>query len=642
MPRAPPLMVNGRDRFEGLLAVLGQEHKRVCVWADALEKEVSALRDRPLACADEFDGSFYVPPILAPPPVLDDYVPPVINKAPSALHYVPPSHSVPEEGQITELPAPHIGAEPPFWTRLKEDTSNDWPSVSDSAFQDSMPVDENGKNGNGRFSVLGELEAEALHVGHARKKRRSSRKGRPGSTGRFTVEFEPTKEGVTGNPAKMQTNVMANFAEGSPLALFVHGVYFEITTGVLIISSAIALGFETDHMARSDGTSSAFYILLQAFFNTYFILELGIRLLVDRWIFFTSVNWRWNYLDIFLTMTCITDLLTAFLHLRYAFAGRFIRAIRLLRLLRTVRLVRALRFLREFHKMLYAVLSCGRTLLCSLIILSFVIYFFAILFCQAVIELKSERDEDGLPPELPPFVDERYGNLSNALYSLFASASQGIDWDQAYSPLMLMGKGYGMCFFVYIVVILFGVTNVVTSVFVESAIMSAQHYKDLIIQEKQYAKEVAVKHMKEVFRQIDQDGSGEISKDEMEYFLTEPDLISYVDALGISAESTRMLFRLMDVDGSGRIDVDEFCEGCLRLQGEAKSMDVHTMIYQVKQFLAKWSEFTAYCEERFASISTNINRVNNNMRSASMESLEVEAPQPRSPLAGQSFLRAIW
>merc|ERR1740123_950170 len=106
--------------------------------------------------------------------------------------------------------------------------------------------------------------------------------------------------------------------------------------------------------------------------------------------------------------------------------------------------------------------------------------------------------------------------------------------------------------------------------------------------------------MRQVFKHMDQDSSGEITEDEMEFFLTEPSLKSYVEALGISADNTRMLFRLVDADLSGRIDVDEFCEGCLRLQGEAKSIDVHTMIYQVKQFLTRWAEFTEYVEERFA------------------------------------------
>merc|ERR1739838_135877 len=101
---------------------------------------------------------------------------------------------------------------------------------------------------------------------------------------------------------------------------------------------------------------------------------------------------------------------------------------------------------------------------------------------------------------------------------------------------------------------------------------------------------------------MDQDSSGEITADEMEYFLTEPALNHYVEALGISADNTRMLFSLMDLKGSGRIDMDEFCEGCLRLQGEAKSIDLHLLLYQMRQFLVKWSDFTEYVEERFSTL----------------------------------------
>merc|ERR1719189_2957837 len=92
----------------------------------------------------------------------------------------------------------------------------------------------------------------------------------------------------------------------------------------------------------------------------------------------------------------------------------------------------------------------------------------------------------------------------------------------------------------------------------------------------------------------------------MEFFFTEPHLKEYVDALGISPENTRMLFRLLDKDGSGKIDLEEFCDGCLRLQGEAKSMDVHQMIFQVKRFLAKWSEFTGYVEDRLTDLHCRV------------------------------------
>merc|ERR1712039_270439 len=158
-------------------------------------------------------------------------------------------------------------------------------------------------------------------------------------------------------------------------------------------------------------------------------------------------------------------------------------------------------------------------------------------------------------------------------------------------------------FLAFIVLSIFGVLNAITSVFVESAIMSAQHYRELIILDKEHEKDIAMAHMAEVFHQIDEDGSGEISSEEMEYFLSEDSLRKYLEALNVTAEDTRMLFRLLDKDGSQKIDIDEFCAGCLRLKGEARSFDIHVLIFQMKGFMERWSEFTDYVDERFKDVT---------------------------------------
>jgi len=72
--------------------------------------------------------------------------------------------------------------------------------------------------------------------------------------------------------------------------------------------------------------------------------------------------------------------------------------------------------------------------------------------------------------------------------------------------------------------------------------------------------------------------------------------------LEIDADDTRLLFKLLDRDDSGVIDVEEFCEGCMRLKGEAKALDVHTLIWQVSKFLGKWGDFTEYVEEHFVDV----------------------------------------
>merc|ERR1719336_1060894 len=121
-------------------------------------------------------------------------------------------------------------------------------------------------------------------------------------------------------------------------------------------------------------------------------------------------------MDTGLVLTALADLLISMLHVSVAVAGRWLRMIRLFRLMRTVRLFRALKSIREFHKMLYAILSSFRTLCCSLAILLFVIYFFAVLLCQAVTDFRFENSSHHHNQTL----EGMYGSLLDAVYALFS------------------------------------------------------------------------------------------------------------------------------------------------------------------------------------------------------------------------------
>mmetsp|Transcript_39608 Transcript_39608/g.114604 ORF Transcript_39608/g.114604 Transcript_39608/m.114604 type:complete len:263 (-) Transcript_39608:546-1334(-) len=187
--------------------------------------------------------------------------------------------------------------------------------------------------------------------------------------------------------------------------------------------------------------------------------------------------------------------------------------------------------------------------------------------------------------------------------TLFMAVTNGMSWRDAFEPMLhSLDPCYACLFLLYVTTVLFCVMNVLTSVFVESAVMSAQHYKDLLIQEREHKRAIAMTHVRQVFEQIDEDRSGDITADEMECFLEDPRMRQYFDALDIHVDDARMMFRMLDTDESQRVDINEFCEGCLRLQGEAKSFDVHVMMFQVQLFLNKWSEFTVFVEERFAML----------------------------------------
>mmetsp|Transcript_34250 Transcript_34250/g.90424 ORF Transcript_34250/g.90424 Transcript_34250/m.90424 type:complete len:724 (+) Transcript_34250:68-2239(+) len=624
--------------FDDLLVALRTEHAHLRAKTKALEQQLSALRPESSAGHESFRFSVDSDPPSVPPVEKDLANVNVENNedegSPEPGEVL---QTVPEDGELPAVPSDdgHVnkvqqapnrrrasgivldfeltprGSQQP---RPAVTTPRGTELVAKVTHQGSEPVQPAlHSHQSGMTSSMSSLLSKSMSTVRpildnagsslSRGASRTRTAGEGMGVSRFAVDSQEVDDETRHRTSVLQTmeELLRKSKMRDILRWLIHSSYFEGMTGLIILSNAALIGLETQHMALNSGQASDLHAHLHTASNAFFMVELTIRILVDGPEFFWNRDWRWNWLDTLLTLSSAADLFISVLDVSFARAGRALRAIRLLRLIRTLRLVRALRSVREFHKMVYAVLSSMRTLLCSMLILFFVMYFFAIMFCMGATEAIhiDTTTESAIIEEL----DYYFGTLPRTFHSLFLACSQGVSWHHIFDPLSAMDSAYGALFLFYIALILFGVMNVVTSVFVESAIMSAQHYKDLIIQEKQHEREIAVSHMKEVFRQIDTDGSGEIAADEMEYFLTEPGLRRYVEALGISAENTRMLFRLLDRDDSKKIDLEEFCAGCLRLQGEAKSIDVHTMIYQVRQFLAKWSEFTAFVEEKFEDIS---------------------------------------
>merc|ERR1712224_218912 len=140
----------------------------------------------------------------------------------------------------------------------------------------------------------------------------------------------------------------------------------------------------------------------------------------------------------------------------------------------------------------------------------------------------------------------------------------------------------------------------------ESALQSVQHYKDLLIQESMKAKKMYMDHLHQVFKEIDVDGSGSIALEEMEQFLRDPLLMQYRESMDIQPDDARTLFSLLDKDDSGEVSITEFCLGCLRLKGEAKSFDIHCIIYENQRLVHKWREFMVYLETTFPKQITNL------------------------------------
>merc|ERR1711920_446496 len=134
------------------------------------------------------------------------------------------------------------------------------------------------------------------------------------------------------------------------------------------------------------------------------------------------------------------------------------------------------------------------------------------------------------------------------------------------------------------------VMNIITGVFVDNAVETARSQRDFLIQKEMELREKYAAEMRDLFAEMDKDGSGTVGLAEIQAYLEDPRVQGYFQALGLDPRDTERLFKLIDDDGSGDVDVGEFLDGCLRLKGQARSIDVFSIIHQLSAFEVKFDE----------------------------------------------------
>lgn len=374
--------------------------------------------------------------------------------------------------------------------------------------------------------------------------------------------------------------------------------------GAIVIVSVVLIGVEIEYITHDPEADVSGFWIAQIACLFLFAVDIVLRLSAYGSEFFGCntrrfrKDWKWNVFDVALTISMAIEITSEIGRLQAHSQARMVRVFRLLRVVRALKVLRESKFAREFRKMAYAIQYSLHTLTWSFLLLSFVVYFFATTFTQAVTEKVSEYEGVTLPDRVV-LLRTHYGSIPRSFLSLYQATTGGRDWHDLFDPLCELPAINPALFILYIFVTVFGVANILTSVFVETVLASAKHYKEMLIQDKMFEKQIYKEHLKEVFSKIDADHSGQICIEEMQRLLSDPAMQQYLESIDIDPDSARSFFKLLDKDLSDLISLEEFCEGCLCLKGQAKSFDVHCMIYENNRMLDKWQDLVEYLDSAF-------------------------------------------
>merc|ERR1712050_414496 len=109
--------------------------------------------------------------------------------------------------------------------------------------------------------------------------------------------------------------------------------------------------------------------------------------------------------------------------------------------------------------------------------------------------------------------------------------------------------------------------------------------------------------MRKVFADCNKSSSGGISWEEFEQQCNTPGMQMFFKAVDLNQEEAKDLFRLLDIDDSGTLDPEEFVNGCLRLQGPAKAIDLASFMHAYKQLSRTWHMHIRHVEAELGMLT---------------------------------------
>eukprot|EP00930_Biecheleria_cincta_P039029 TRINITY_DN26839_c0_g1_i1.p1 TRINITY_DN26839_c0_g1~~TRINITY_DN26839_c0_g1_i1.p1 ORF type:complete len:632 (+),score=107.81 TRINITY_DN26839_c0_g1_i1:54-1949(+) len=347
-------------------------------------------------------------------------------------------------------------------------------------------------------------------------------------------------------------------------------------TFFIIATNVVIVGVEVDVSSRLplDQVPEVFAIL-NAVYTFFFTLEFLLKIFgYGPYVYVFGPDRIWNGLDFVIVVFALAEvLIEESMKLGHM---RVFRIFRVARIVRSVRAVRILKFVASLRSILLSIIHTLRTLFWTLVLVCLNVYGVGVALTQGMSDhCREETAFDDMTPHCSDAdLVEFWGDLSTSMLTLLKTVTNGVSWHDSVKPLHSVGVIWVFIYVCYVIFMMFAVLNVVTGVFCQSAIESAAADKEMATLAQLQNRRLYMDSIKKLFQEIDEDGSNEITIDELEQKLEEEAMKAFFDSINVDTQDAWLLFSLIDKDVSGSIDLEEFVTGCLSLKGSAKAIHI--------------------------------------------------------------------
>jgi len=368
---------------------------------------------------------------------------------------------------------------------------------------------------------------------------------------------------------------------------------FDTVIGIIIVINVFLMILDTNANATCETTSCSGPVLVGmgfAFLGVY-TCELLVRLFVFQ---LQACKSAWMWLDIAVVLSGYLDIV-----LRPLFKESFQSGGDVFKLLRIARLVRAVRFVGLFPSLrgiLRGFVSAVKAMIWGLLAMTGLLMIFSLLAVELVHPEHHTINHKDL------YCKEAFVSVQSSLFFFIQNAIVGDQW-ACITPVILDHWYLGLMFVAVYALVQFGLMNLILSAVIDEA------YKahDLDVEERLIDMKAEEAHQLEmlgpVFKEIDLDGSGTLTAEELLHaYRVDPRLQQVLSLLRIDEEGLLTLFQLMDSNGDGDINYEEFTKCMKAAQVQDIRMQMMTLKLHVLQLVGDLGE-------RVASVAENVGRL---------------------------------
>jgi len=254
---------------------------------------------------------------------------------------------------------------------------------------------------------------------------------------------------------------------------------------------------------------------------------------------------------------------------------------------------------KEMWQLLRGIVDSFETLFWTYVMMFGLLYFFSIL-ATTLFGKMGAFDGD---PRAKEIAEDNFDNVAIAMLTLFRVMTLD-SWTSVARPLMAEQVWSIFFFIIFITISNILLMNLITSVIVSQAFENGKKDKAEQLAELEVDREKALREVREMFTDLDEDGNGFLSREEMARAWKKNLVRQKFRAMDIGKKDLVILWSALD-DGDGELTIEEFTRGIKKLKGEANAKDVLKLYREVRVLESSIKEITIladYSKDRMNNI----------------------------------------